>query len=51
MGFGFFAFAHQRAARAMDAAMEAKMIALEQAEAAAQAARALEDAKKKQRND
>ena len=53
-GFGFFA--HHRAERAMEAAMEAKMVALERAEAAARAARmqaaqALEEAKKKQRND
>jgi hypothetical protein len=44
--FGFFTFAHQQAARAM----EAEMVARERAEVAAQiqAARALEEAKKKQ---
>jgi Tfp pilus assembly protein PilO len=46
MGFGF-AFAHQQAARAM----EAEMVARERAKVAAQiqAAQALEEAKKKQR--
>jgi len=51
-GFGFLAIAHQRTARAMEDAMRAKMIAVEEAELARmQAVRALEEAKQKQRND
>jgi hypothetical protein len=51
-GFGFLAIAHQRTARAMDDAMRAKMIAVEEAELVRmQAVRALEEAKQKQRRE